>query len=166
MKNVLSGLFLGMALLVTSSIYAEEAKVAQVAAGKTVKFDYTLTVDGKTVDSSEGAEPLQYVHGQSQIIPGLEKQMEGLKAGDEKEVDVKSDEAYGPVNPNAFVEVPKDKLPEGELKPGLQLHSMDKSGQPIVATISEVKKDSVVMNLNHPLAGKDLHFKIKVVEVV
>lgn len=163
MKNVFAGFILSMALVVTTSVFAEDAP--QIADGKTVKFDYTLTVEGKVVDSSEGREPLQYVQGQSQIIPGLEKQMAGLKAGDEKEVDVKAAEAYGELNPKAYAEVPRDKLPKGDLKVGMQLHSTGQDGQPVFATISEVKKNAVVMNFNHPLAGKDLHFKVKVVEI-
>lgn len=165
MKIVVTSLSLALILLTASTAHGEENKAMQVSAGKTVKIIYTLTVDGKVVDSTEGSDPLQYVHGQKQIIPGLEKQLEGLKVGDEREATIKPEEAYGVVNPNAYAEVPKDKLPKGDLKVGMQLRTMDQNGQPVFATISEVKKDSVMMDFNHPLAGKELHFKVKVVGV-
>ena len=165
MKIVLASLSLVFAMMMASTVYGEEAKALQITSGKTVKINYTLTVDGKVVDSSEGAEPLKYVHGQRQLIPGLERALEGMKVGDEKESTIKPADAYGEINPKAVAEIPKDKLPEGDLKVGMQLHTMDKDGQPVFATISKVKKNSVLMDFNHPLAGKDLHFKVKVVEI-
>ena len=166
MKKSFWGLVLALVLMMSSTVYGEGAGQTQITKGKKVRFNYTLTVDGKVVDSSEGHDPLQYIQGQHQIIPGLEKQLEGLKVGDEKEATIKPEEGYGPVDPKAYAEVPKNRLPQGDLKVGMQLHTVGKDGQPIYATISEVKEESVMMNFNHPLAGKELHFKVKVVEIV
>jgi FKBP-type peptidyl-prolyl cis-trans isomerase 2 len=147
---------------------AEKTKkgTAVVADGKTVKVNYTLTVDGKVVDSSKGREPLEFKAGAHQMIPGFEKGVMGMKAGEKKSFTVKPEEGYGQVNPKAFQEVPKKKLP-ADVKPkaGMTLYAQGKEGQPIPVTIKEVKKDVVVMDFNHPLAGKTLNFDVEVVEV-
>lgn len=139
---------------------------AAVADLMTVKFDYTLTVDGKVVDSSQGHTPLQYVHGKGQIIPGLERELAGLHVGDSKEVDVKPEDGYGQVDPAAFIDVPKTKLPQGQTpEVGMVLSGRDPNGRPFQAKISEIKADAVTLDMNHPLAGKTLHFKVKVIEI-
>ncbi|HID93718.1 MAG TPA: hypothetical protein EYP60_06445 [bacterium (Candidatus Stahlbacteria)] len=84
--------------------------------GSRVWFDYTLTVDGEVVDSSEGRGPLQYTHGEGKIIPGLSRQLEGMRVGEERKIEVLPEEAYGQVNPDAFQEVPRSVLP-ADLKP-------------------------------------------------
>lgn len=134
--------------------------------GSQVAFDYTLTVDGKIVDSSKDRGPLQYVHGDGNLIPGLVRQLEGMKAGDEKAIEVKPDEAYGNPVPAALKEVPLSSLPQGT-KPEVDmiLQGTDDSGRPFPARIAEVKKDSVMVDLNHPLAGKTLLFNVKIISV-
>ena len=146
---------------------AEEAQVAQtVQDGMTVQIDYTLTVDGEVVDSSVGRGPLRYVHGQGQIIPGLERQLTGLGVGDAGRVTVSPEEGYGSVDPEAFVEVSKEQLPP-DMTPevGQMLQGTDRNGRPFRAKIHEVGEDAVILDLNHPLAGKTLLFDVKVVEV-
>ncbi len=141
----------------------EGAKGMTIKDGSKVSFDYTLTIDGRVVDSSEGREPLTYTHGEGQIIPGLSSQLEGLKEGDEKTVVVAPEDAYGVVDPKAFQEVPKDRMPQDiDLQVGTQLQSSSPDGRTFVVTVSEVKADSVVIDLNHPLAGKTLQFQVKV----
>lgn len=143
-----------------------EGRVKMIEEGKTVKFDYTLTVEGETVDTSEGKEPLQYVQGQGNIIPGLESQMIGLKEGDQKKVNVSAKDAYGEMNPELLQEVPKTILPpDVELKPGMMIPLQTKEGKPIPAVVSEIKEETIIFNFNHPLAGKDLVFDIKVVDI-
>ena len=134
--------------------------------GSQVAFDYTLTVDGKVVDSSQGKGPMTYTQGSGQIIPGLDKGMLGLKAGDEKSVVVKPEDGYGMPNPAGIREVPIAQLPK-ESKPevGMVLTAQSQTGQTFPAKIIEVKKDSVMVDMNHPLAGKTLFFKIKVVSI-
>jgi FKBP-type peptidyl-prolyl cis-trans isomerase 2 len=134
--------------------------------GKKVKFHYTLTVDDQVVQSSEGQQPLAYTHGSGEIIPGLASELEGMNEGEEKSVLVSAEKAYGKVNPEAFKEVPRSSLPDGlvpEKDMMLQAHSQE--GQEILVRVSDVKENSIIVDLNHPLAGKDLQFDVKVVSV-
>ena len=134
--------------------------------GSRVKLDYTLTVEGKEVESSKGKTPLEYIQGQGQIIPGLESQVKDMAAGEEKTIDVKCGDAYGEVDPNAFQEISKDKFPDGtDLFEGMVVAVKDKDGRRFNTTIHELKDERVVLNLNHPLAGKNLQFAVKVVSV-
>ncbi|NPA93435.1 MAG: peptidylprolyl isomerase [Chloroflexi bacterium] len=131
-----------------------------------VSLEYTLTVDGEVVDSSEGHGPIEYIQGKGQIIPGLEKEVYGMAVGESKEVVVSPAEGYGEENPEAFVEVPKSEFPpEIPLEVGTPLQLRDQQGQVFDATIAEVKENTVLLNFNHPLAGKTLTFQIKVVGV-
>ncbi len=131
-----------------------------------VSLEYTLTVDGEVVDSSEGHGPIEYIQGQGHIIPGLEKEVYGMAVGESKEVVVSPAEGYGEENPEAFVEVPKSEFPpEIPLEVGTPLQLRDQQGQVFDATIAEVKENTVLLNFNHPLAGKTLTFQIKVVGV-
>lgn len=134
--------------------------------GKKVTFHYTLTIDEKVIQTSEGRQPMSYTHGSGQIIPGLASEIEGMNEGEEKRVMVSAQDGYGEVTPDAFKELPKSSLPEGMVpKKDLMLQLNTPDGQKIPARISEVKEDSIIMDLNHPLAGKDLQFDIKVVSV-
>ncbi len=148
-------------------VQAEEgASMATIENGTTVEMDYTLTVDGEKVDSSEGRGPLKYVHGQNQIVPGLEEALTGLTQGDEKQVTVDPEGGYGPVQKEAIIEVPKGQLPP-DLKPevGQALQGQDREGRPFRAVVQAVADETVTLDLNHPLAGKTLNFDIKIVSV-
>ena len=131
-----------------------------------VALEYTLTVDGVVVDSTDGKDKFHYVHGKGQIILGLERQLEGLHIGDSKEVTVTPEDGYGTVDPKAFVEVPKTQLPS-DVTPtvGMVLRGVNPDGQSFRATVNDVKENSVVLDLNHPLAGKTLLFKVKVLGI-
>jgi FKBP-type peptidyl-prolyl cis-trans isomerase 2 len=132
--------------------------------GTKVKFEYELTIDGKVIDSSASREPLEYIHGEGGIIAGLERQLEGLAVGDERTIQVKASEAYGEVSPEGFREVNKTNLPQDkEMKPGMMLEAATDNGQGFPVTIMEVKEETVVLNFNHPLAGQDLTFKVKII---
>jgi FKBP-type peptidyl-prolyl cis-trans isomerase SlyD len=149
------------------SAAAEKAKDDRVVKdGATVSFDYTLKgTDGKLIDSSKGKEPLKYVHGQRRMIPGLEKELTGMKVGGEKHVTVKPEDAYGPVKKAAFQEVPKEKIPANGLKVGAVLAAKDPEGQVVPMRVHEIKEKTVVMDMNHPMAGKTLVFDVKVVDI-
>ena len=146
---------------------AEKAKNDRVVKdGMSVSFDYTLKdTDGKVIETSRGTKPLNYTHGQKQMIPGLEKQLAGMKVGDEKNVRVKPEDAYGPVNKNAFQEVPKEKIPVNGLKVGAVLAAKGAEGQIIPARVHEIKDKTVIMDMNHPMAGKTLVFDVKIVDI-
>ncbi|MGH7766841.1 MAG: FKBP-type peptidyl-prolyl cis-trans isomerase, partial [Candidatus Binatia bacterium] len=115
-----SAMLMTLALLGSSSIlHAQTNKGGEtmVKNGATVSLEYTLTgEDGKVIESNKGKDPLRYVDGRSQIIPGLEKALVGMKAGTEKKVTVKPEEAYGQVDPKAYREVPKENVPADSLK--------------------------------------------------
>ena len=153
-----------------SSIQAEAeeetAMAVAVQGDMEVTLEYTLTVDGAVVDSSEGKPPFRYIHGRHQLIPGLEQALTGLHVGDHKDVTVPPEDGYGSVDSAAFVEIPKSKLPP-DLTPavGMVLRGVNPTGQTFQATISALKDESVTLNLNHPLAGKTLAFAVKVVEI-
>jgi len=146
---------------------AEKAKNDNVVKdGMLVSMEYTLKgTDGKVIDSSKGKEPLKYVHGQKSMIPGLEKELTGMKVGSEKNVTVKPEDAYGPRNPNAVQEIPKEKIPPNALKVGAVLQGQDDQGRPMLARIQEIKDKAVVIDMNHPMAGKTLVFNIKIVDI-
>ena len=134
--------------------------------GMLITLDYTVkTPDGKLIETSKGSRPLQYIHGKKMMIPGLEKELTGMKVGAEKHVTVKPEEGYGKLNPKAVQEVPKEKVPPNALKLGAVLVGTDKNGSPMPMTVREIKEKTVVMDLNHPLAGKTLVFDVKVVDI-
>lgn len=137
-----------------------------VVQGKNIKMDYTLTVNNEVLESSVGKQPLEFVFGDRSIIPGLEKGIEGMKVGEEKMVTVEPKEGYGEVDPKGFKEFPKDKMPSNApMKVGMVLEAQAPDGENFPAVISEIKKDTVVLDFNHPLAGKTLSFKIKILDI-
>ena len=160
MKRFVLGLVVLGIVACPSIVFAANAKIEK---GKKIKLDYTLTVDGKIIDSTQGQQPLEYVQGEGQIIPGLEKQLAGLKVGDERTIKVSSDEAYGSFNPQAFQEVPKSVFPQNvDIKVGMMIPLTDPQGRQVTTVVQEIKNDTIVLNFNHPLAGKDLVFKVKI----
>ena len=153
------------AVLVVSGVcldgQASEEKALQIADGLQVTMEYILTLPDKSVaDSTAGQAPFSYMHGGHQIIPGLEKALAGLKAGDKKRVTIPAADAYGLYDKARIITVPKKNVPP-EAKVGTMLRSA--SGQP--AKVLDVKGDSVVIDTNHPLAGKDLTFDVNILKV-
>ncbi|MEE4184321.1 MAG: FKBP-type peptidyl-prolyl cis-trans isomerase [Gammaproteobacteria bacterium] len=148
--------------LVPVSAIAEESK-PMITAGNQVSFEYTLSVSGEVVESNKGQAPLTYTQGGGQILPALESELEGLTVGDEKSVSLAAADGYGEVNPEAFQEVPADRIPEDARVVGAMLQSPEYPG-PI--RVAEVREEVVVLDLNHPMAGKDLQFDITIVDVV
>lgn len=167
--SVLTVFITALMFLAVSAEGAEKVKKGganMVSEGKTVKVNYTLTVDGKVVDSSQGREPLEFKAGSHQMIPGFEKAVMGMKVGEKKSFKVSPKEGYGMEDPKAIQDIPKNQLPAGVTpKAGMTLYAQNKSGQRIPVRIVDVKKDVVVMNFNHPLAGKTLNFDVEVVEI-
>ncbi len=139
---------------------------AEIQKGSAVKMEYTLTdKDGKILDTNKGQEPLTYTHGEGQIIRGLEKALTGLHVGDQKHVVIPPEEAYGPVKPEAIIEVPKERIPPESQKVGAHLMARNQDGPPIPILVKEVKEKTVVLDANHPLAGKTLTFDVKIIGV-
>jgi len=136
----------------------------RVGEGVVVSLDYTVRLeDGEVVDTSSGVEPLQYMQGYGQIISGLEKELSGMAIGDEKMVVVGPNEGYGERNPDAFQEVPREVFPPDMLlEPGTGLHVRDESGQVFEVQVAKADNDHVLLDFNHPLAGKTLYFDVKI----
>lgn len=138
----------------------------QIAQNSVVAFHYTLTNDaGEVLDSSEGRDPLTYLHGAGNIIPGLEKQLEGRTNGDKLTVAVEPSEGYGEVQPALVQEVPRDAF-QGveEVQPGMQFQAQTQEG-PLMVTVTKVEGDTVTVDGNHPLAGEKLNFDVEITEV-
>ncbi|MDD5218811.1 MAG: peptidylprolyl isomerase [Candidatus Omnitrophica bacterium] len=133
--------------------------------GKKVKIHYTLTVEGEVIDSSEQRGPLEYEQGSGQIIPGLESKLAEMNAGDHAHVDVSPEDGYGPVIEEAVIDIPRENLPEGELQIGMLLNGKGANGETLRGIIREIFEDRATVDFNHPLAGKELHFDIEIIEV-
>ena len=128
-----------------------------------VAIDYSLRVDGEIIDESSEQEPLEYLQGHQNIIPGLEREMLGMKIGESKEVEVSPEEGYGKADPEAMMEVPKNQFPDHiPAEVGTELQVENENGDPVYARIDKVENNIVTLNFNHPLAGKKLHFTVKV----
>jgi FKBP-type peptidyl-prolyl cis-trans isomerase SlyD len=138
----------------------------QISPGKVVLFDYTLTDDDKvTIDTSEGREPLGYIHGAGQIVEGLEKALTGKSAGDRLQVDVPPEEGYGLQDPGKVIVINRaqiDGIPN--LQVGMRLQGNGPNG-PQIVTVTKIEGDEVTLDGNHPLAGENLHFDITIREV-
>jgi FKBP-type peptidyl-prolyl cis-trans isomerase SlyD len=149
------------------SATAEKAKDDRVVKdGLVISLEYTLkSPEGKVIETSKGREPLKYIHGQKMMIPGLEKALTGMKVGGEKNVTVKPEDGYGKINPNAVQEIPKEKIPENALKVGAVLAARSPEGNVVPMTVKQIKDKTVVMDMNHPMAGKTLVFDVKVVDI-
>ena len=140
--------------------------MATVQKGSTVAVEYTLYLkDGTQVETNRGSTPMVYEQGKSEIIPGLERNIEGMSTGETKRIEVIPEDAYGNVDPEAFYEVSKDNFPEESLAPGTPLKAEDKEGNVLFMWVKEVKDDSVILDLNHPLAGETLLFDVRVLDV-
>ena len=139
----------------------------QIAQDKVVLIHYTLTDDaGKVLDSSSGGDPLAYLHGQGNIIPGLEKALEGKQAGDKLNVRVEPAEGYGVRDDSLVQQVPRRAFGSvSKVEPGMQFHAQSAQGQMRVVTVTHVQGDMVTVDGNHPLAGEVLVFDVEVAEV-
>lgn len=156
----------GAASALAEGVVAPPVPEPVVGDNMDVGLEYTLTVDGVVVDSTDGHGPWHYIHGHQQMIPGLERQLEGLQVGDEREITVSPEEGYGTIDPSLFVEVPTSDLP-ADVPPtvGMVLRGINPDGRSFQARITETKPETVVLDLNDPLAGKTLHFTVKVTDI-
>ncbi len=137
-------------------------------AGDTVRVHYTGTLeDGTEFDSSRDRDPIEFVLGAGQVIPGFENAVTGMEPGETKTFTIPADEAYGPHRPELVHRIPRAQVPaEVTLAPGARLEARDQGGRRVVLTVVEVTDEEAVLDANHPLAGKDLTFQIELVAVV
>ncbi|MBP1851501.1 FKBP-type peptidyl-prolyl cis-trans isomerase [Rhizobium halophytocola] len=142
--------------------------MTQAKTGDTVRIHYIGTLkDGSQFDSSVGRDPLQFQLGAGQIIPGLDREIDGMNLGDKQRVEVPAGEAYGPHDPQKVQQVPRNVIPENiELQPGMQLQAQTQNGVPLTVVVTEIQPESVTLDGNHPLAGQDLVFDVELIEIV
>jgi FKBP-type peptidyl-prolyl cis-trans isomerase 2 len=153
----MSAMFTSAALYVDASSESSQ----MIADGAKVTVEYTLALPDKTVlETNVGKEPISYTQGNHEIIPGLEKALAGLKAGDKKHVTVTAEDAYGPYDEQKKVTVTKEQVPP-EVKVGTKLRAQNG----MEAKVVSIDGNSVVVDTNHPLAGKSLVFDINVLKV-
>ena len=131
-----------------------------------MRLEYTMRDDaGAVLDSSTEAEPLVFTQGEHQIIVGLERAVVGMGVGEEKRLTVAPEEAYGPVDPDALAEVPRESIPVDAQSAGQQLVARSPDGSTRVVRVKEVREGTVLLDLNHPLAGMTLHFAVRVIDI-
>jgi FKBP-type peptidyl-prolyl cis-trans isomerase SlyD len=134
--------------------------------GMLVSLEFTLkSPDGQLLETNKGRDPLKYIHGQKRMIPGLERELTGMKVGDTKHVTVKPEDAYGKIDPKAVQEFPKEQIPPTGLKVGAVLAAKTPDGRVVPMTVREIKEKTVVIDMNDPMAGKTLVFDVKVVDI-
>lgn len=141
--------------------------MTHATAGKTVRIHYTGTLeDGSVFDSSEGRDPLEFTVGSGQIIPGLDRAIDGMATGEQKTVTIPSAEAYGDYQAEAKQDVPREQIPADiPLDPGTMLNMQTPDGRQVPVQVAEVTDTTVTLDANHPLAGKDLTFAVELVSV-
>lgn len=172
MTHILPPFLAAVLVLAAVPVFADDTPADASAGlaienGSSVEIEYTLTDEaGTVIDTNKGEKPLTYTQGKKQIIPGLEKRLNGMHAGEQKTVKLPPEEAFGHVDPRALMEVAKEVIPEGALEVGAQLYRRSPKGEDLPpVTVKEIKEKTVVLDLNHPLAGKTLFFDIKVLGV-
>lgn len=140
-----------------------------VESGKQVSIEYTLSTtdqeNGEGAEAEESPKEHTYVHGEGKVIPGLEQALEGMTPGETKSFSVQPKNGFGERSDEAFQEVDKRVVPEELHKIDTQIQGQDEQGGVVNARVADVRKDTILLDLNHPLAGKTLHFTVKVVDV-
>ena len=142
--------------------------MSNAKSGDTVKIHYTGKLDdGAEFDTSAGSDPLEFVLGDGQVIPGFDKAVEGMAIGESKNVRIQPDDAYGPRHDQLIQDVPRDQLPD-DMTPavGMELQAQNETGEVMRFAVTAVDDDSITVDGNHPLAGKALAFDIELVEIV
>ena len=134
--------------------------------GKKVALEYTVFLeDGTQIDTNIGEDPLVFVLGSHQVFPALENELMGLKVGDSKKISLKPEEAYGKIMPDAFRELELESIPQQFRFVGAVIGIQDPSGGVFPIRVHEIKEEKIILDFNHPLAGKALQFEVKVLGV-
>ncbi len=135
--------------------------------GDTVSIEYSMSLeDGTLIDSTKDTDPLSFTQGQGEIINGIENALLGMEISETLTIEVSPEDAFGASDPEALVEVPKTDLPPDGLEEGAVLEAQGPKNQQIEGRVIEVKEDTVIVDFNHPLAGKELHCEVEIVNVV
>jgi len=161
-----------LALLAAAAVAAARAAAAEqgsrpvVAAGRRVSIEYTLRVeDGSVVHTNAGGEPLVYQHGSGALLPGLETALAGAEIGEVREGTLPAEAAYGAIRPDFYSEVEASRIPEPDRHVGAELDYRDADGEPLRVRVHEVRGETIVVDFNHPLAGHEIRYEVKVVAI-
>jgi FKBP-type peptidyl-prolyl cis-trans isomerase SlyD len=137
-----------------------------ITEGSVVTFEYTVfDENGAFLESNKGETPVTYTHGKHEIIPALEKGLSDMEVNEERTIRLVPEEAFGPVNPEGFKEVSRDNVPVEDLEVGALLEARGPGGEELTLRVHEIKDQTVVLDLNHPLAGRTLNFGVKVLDI-
>jgi len=146
-----------------------KSKIMQKAkSGDKVKVHYHgRLADGESFDSSSGKKPLEFEVGSGKVIKGFDEGVSGMKVGEKKTINIPVEEAYGPKKEEMIIQYPKKQLPEDmKIETGMALMMSNSTGQQFQVKVTEIKDDMIILDANHPLAGKDLIFDIELIEIV
>jgi len=133
-----------------------------IETNQVVSIEYEVRSDGNVVDSNVGGQPLVFMFGKGQIIPGLESGIKEMVSGDKGDVLVKAADAYGEYNPEATQDVPKEQFAGIDLQEGMTLYGQGQDGGTVQVIVKEIRDENVVVDFNHPMAGKDLMFTVTI----
>ena len=140
--------------------------VPTIVEGVQVSLEYSLRLSNQQVyDTNAGQDPLVFVQGDGQVVPGLAMALEGMRVGEEKHVVVPPEQGYGDLKHADLTEIPKELIAPDARQVGAQLQGLPRHGRPVIMHVMEVKEDTVVVDFNHPLAGETLYFDIKVLDI-
>ena len=154
------------ALLPAAMASAEESARPVVAVGKQVSIRYTLRIeDGTTVESNVAEEPFAYQHGAGDLLPGLQRALDGMALGESKQGTLAPEEAFGKVDSGLFVEVEAERIPEQDRKIGSRLYYRDENGERQLVRVHEVRGDRIVVDMNSPYAGSSVRYEVEVVKI-
>ncbi len=168
-RTIKFSLFAVIAMMFLSvSAFAEEAKPAEVKTiedGKNVKMNFTIKSEGVVLETTDGKTPFEFVYGKNKIIPGVDEALKGMKVGDKKQLDLPPDQAFGEADPKAVVEFPKDQFKQKDVKAGMVFTGHSQAGVPLKGIVKEVKPQTVILDFNHPLAGKKVQVDLEIIEI-
>jgi len=138
-----------------------------IAENSVVSIEYDLVESGQSeiVDSNKGQAPLEFITGKGQIITGLEKELMNMAKGESADISVNAADAYGEINPEALETLPKEQFAGLELEKGMQLYGQGENGETVMVTVTDFDDNTVSVDYNHPLAGKDLMFSVTILDV-
>ena len=166
MKKIILTIFLAASVIWACEPVGAKIEPLKVAKGRMVKFDYTLKVDGKVFETTKGKKPFEYKHGAGQIIAGLSNSLEGLKVGDTRIVTITPPQAYGEVKKELVKMIPKATFPtDFKISKGMLMKYQEQDGRVVPGIITDIQKDMITVDFNHPLAGKTLEYNIRIVAI-
>jgi FKBP-type peptidyl-prolyl cis-trans isomerase 2 len=166
MRSGIAALACCAALLAGAGAPAQEDAAAVVGPGRRVAIEYTLRLDdGTLADSNVGGTPFVYVHGAGTLLRGLERALEGMAVGESKQGTLDAKDAYGEIDAGLYQEVETARIPEAERRVGAKLAYRDETGERQLVRVHEVRGERIVVDMNHPYAGSDVRYDVKVLAI-